>query len=233
MGVRDGYLAIAGIAYAGIGAWTGQPALDIVRERWAEVHHRDPEELRFDLQGQNSLRPWRQPVVEPSQERAASRWRTFDATAVTILHREVEALYTNGTGRRRRGGDEREADDGHRLDPDRSRARAAANGDDLVSHLYDIAHARAGDKGDTSIIVVAPYEIADFDRVGEALDSDAVAAASGSSGRQRDDRPSPTLGAFTVVIRERLDGGVTRSRSDDPHGKSLSGHILEMSTNDR
>lgn len=97
VGVRDGYLAIAGIAYAGIGALArGQLALNIVRERWAEVHHRDPEELRFDLQGHNSLRPWYQPSVEPSEVRARISLRTFDAAAVTILHREVEALYTNG-----------------------------------------------------------------------------------------------------------------------------------------
>lgn len=99
-----------------------------------------------------------------------------------------------------------------------------------MSHLYDIAHARAGDKGDTSIIVVAPYDIADFDRVGDALAADAVAAHLGVPVVNVTVRPSPTLGAFTVVIRERLDGGVTRSRSVDPHGKSLSGHILEIPT---
>lgn len=97
VGVRDGYLAIASIAYAGIGALgRGQLALDIVRERWAEVHHRDPDELRCDLQGHNSLRPWYHPTVEPSEVRARMSLRTFDPVAVTTLHREVEALYTNG-----------------------------------------------------------------------------------------------------------------------------------------
>jgi hypothetical protein len=102
-----------------------------------------------------------------------------------------------------------------------------------MSHLYDIAHARAGDKGDTSIIVVAPYEAADFDRVGEALAAEIVAEHLGVPLGNVTVRASPALVAYTVVIRERLDGGVTRSRSVDPHGKSLSGHILEISTRGR
>lgn len=97
VGVRDGFLSIASIAYAGIGARArGQLALDIVRERWAEIHHRAPEELRFDLQGYNSLRPWYLPESEPTEVRARISLRTFDRRAVTLLHREVEALYTNG-----------------------------------------------------------------------------------------------------------------------------------------
>lgn len=97
-----------------------------------------------------------------------------------------------------------------------------------MSCLYAIAHARAGDKGDTSIIVVAPYNASDYDRVGDALGVEAVAAHLGVPLANVIVRPSPTLQAYTVVIRERLDGGVTRSRSVDPHGKTLSGHILEM-----
>lgn len=98
--------------------------------------------------------------------------------------------------------------------------------------LYDIAHARAGDKGDTSIIVVAPYEATDLTRVGRTLVVEAVAAHFGVPSANVTVKASPILRAYTVVIRERLDGGVTRSRAVDPHGKTLSGHILEMSAPD-
>lgn len=97
IGVRDGFLAIASIAYAGQRAQVrGQLALDIVRERWAGVRHRDAAELRCDIQGVNSLRPWYHPPGEPNEVRARVALRTFDPVAVNTLHREVEALYTNG-----------------------------------------------------------------------------------------------------------------------------------------
>lgn len=78
-----------------------------------------------------------------------------------------------------------------------------------MTTLGDLAHARAGDKGDTSILVVAPYEPDDYP--GNVTV-----------------HPVPRLGAFTVVVRDRLDGGVTRSRAADPHGKTLSGHLLDL-----
>lgn len=97
-----------------------------------------------------------------------------------------------------------------------------------MRRLDDIAHARAGDKGDTSIIVVAPYRERDFDRVGEALRPEALAPHFGVAMAQITVHAVPTLGAFTVVVQERLDGGVTRSRAADPHGKTLSGHLLDL-----
>lgn len=97
-----------------------------------------------------------------------------------------------------------------------------------MMRLAAIAHARAGDKGDTSIIVVAPYDRADFERVGEVLTVPAVARHFAVSDAQVIVRGMPGLGAYTVVVRERLDGGVTRSRATDPHGKTFSGHILDL-----
>lgn len=97
-----------------------------------------------------------------------------------------------------------------------------------MNRLDDIAHARAGDKGDTSIIVVAPFREGDYDRVGAALVPEALARHFGVTVDQIAVHAVPTLRAFTVVVRERLDGGVTRSRAADPHGKTLSGHLLDL-----
>ncbi|MDF2993740.1 MAG: hypothetical protein K0S37_4254 [Microbacterium sp.] len=97
-----------------------------------------------------------------------------------------------------------------------------------MTTLGDLAHARAGDKGDTSILVVAPYEPDDYGRVDDALHAERVAAHFGVDSGNVTIHPVPRLGAFTVVVRDRLDGGVTRSRAADPHGKTLSGHLLDL-----
>jgi hypothetical protein len=97
-----------------------------------------------------------------------------------------------------------------------------------VSTLGDLAHARAGDKGDTSILVIAPYAAADYPRVDAALQPARVAVHFGVPVERVTVHPVPALHAFTVVVHGRLDGGVTRSRAADPHGKTLSGHLLDL-----
>ena len=97
-----------------------------------------------------------------------------------------------------------------------------------MTTLGALAHARAGDKGDTSILVVAPFMVEDFVRVDAALQHDRVAGHFGVAPAAVTIHAVPGLGAFTVVVRGRLDGGVTRSRSADPHGKTLSGHLLDL-----
>lgn len=97
--------------------------------------------------------------------------------------------------------------------------------------LGDIAHARAGDKGDSSILFLAPYEAADFESMcGEVTPVRLarhfhVADASTITIRRLNE-----LRALSIVIPHRLDGGVTRSASADPHGKTLSAHLLELPT---
>lgn len=101
-----------------------------------------------------------------------------------------------------------------------------------MTRLVEIAHARAGDKGDTSIIVVAPYEERDYERVHRNLRVSDLARHFGVAEGNVSVHPIESLRAFTIVIRERLDGGVTRSRAADPHGKTLSGHLLELQIRD-
>ncbi len=95
--------------------------------------------------------------------------------------------------------------------------------------LRDLAHARAGDKGDISNISVIAHDIADFDWIRQHVTEAAVAAhfaalLTGLVTRYE----LPQLGALNFVMQGALGGGVTRSLALDAHGKSLSSSLLEM-----
>lgn len=97
-----------------------------------------------------------------------------------------------------------------------------------TARLWDVAHARAGDKGDSAILVVRPYEPSDLPSLVEALRVDAIAAHFGTDAAHVSVTPVPGLAAVTIVVRNILAGGVTRSPRVDPHGKTLSGHLLDL-----
>ena len=95
--------------------------------------------------------------------------------------------------------------------------------------LYDLAHCRAGDKGNTSTLSVIAYRADDYPRLLAALSVDAVAAhlrdiVQGEIRRYE----LPKLGALQFVCDRSLNGGVTTSLALDAHGKSLSFALLEM-----
>lgn len=94
--------------------------------------------------------------------------------------------------------------------------------------LVDLAHARAGDKGDQSIMMLAPYDPADFARLSAAVTAERIAEHFGVPAAQVRVTPAAALSAFTIVVERRLDGGVTRSRTVDPHGKTLASHLLDL-----
>lgn len=99
--------------------------------------------------------------------------------------------------------------------------------------LHQLAHCRAGDKGEDSLLTVIPYMSDDFERLQRALTPPAIAdhfavPAAGSVTVT----PLPLIGAFVVAIRGILDGGVTRATGADPHGKTLSAHMLDFSLAD-
>lgn len=97
-----------------------------------------------------------------------------------------------------------------------------------MTTLATFAHARAGDKGDTSIIMVAPFEPSEYPRLVAELTEPVVATHFGVAEERVSVRLLEHLGAVTLVIRGRLEGGVTRSPTADPHGKTLSGHLLDL-----
>jgi hypothetical protein len=81
-----------------------------------------------------------------------------------------------------------------------------------MTRLYEIAHGRAGDKGDTSNISVIAFDAA-FAHI-----------ARGPIRRYE----LPRLRALNFVIEGALGGGVTRSLAQDAHGKSLSSLMMSI-----
>jgi hypothetical protein len=96
-------------------------------------------------------------------------------------------------------------------------------------HLREIAHARAGDKGDTSNIGVIAYRPEYYRILVEQVTVERVRLHFGSLVRGPVTRYElPNVDAINLVLEQSLGGGVTRSLSLDPHGKSYSALILTM-----
>jgi hypothetical protein len=99
----------------------------------------------------------------------------------------------------------------------------------MSRRLYDIAHCRAGDKGNTSILSVIAYRGSDYPLLVERVTVDAVARhmrgiVNGEIRRYE----LPKLAALQFVCEHALSGGVTTSPALDAHGKSLSYALLEL-----
>lgn len=98
-----------------------------------------------------------------------------------------------------------------------------------MTRVHDLAHARAGDKGDTSNIVVVAYDATGWERLRRDLTTDVVARAFAPVARGPVTRYDlPRLHALNFVIEHALGGGVARSLSIDPHGKALSALMLTI-----
>ncbi|GAB3676274.1 AtuA-related protein [Saccharopolyspora tripterygii] len=95
--------------------------------------------------------------------------------------------------------------------------------------LHEIAHCRAGDKGDTSILSVFPLDDADYDRLRRELTADRVRAHLADQVRGEVlCCELPLLKALQFTCHRALDGGVTTSLSLDAHGKTLSSRLLAL-----
>ena len=95
--------------------------------------------------------------------------------------------------------------------------------------LYDLAHCRAGDKGNTSILSLVAYRPEDYPLLAQRVTIDAVARHLRGIVQGAVRRYELTqLGALQFVCEHALAGGVTTSLALDPHGKSLSFALLEM-----
>ncbi|MGE3272576.1 MAG: hypothetical protein AB7P40_27790 [Chloroflexota bacterium] len=95
--------------------------------------------------------------------------------------------------------------------------------------LREIAHARSGDKGDTSNIGVIAYDEADYPILHAQVTAARVQAIYGDLVRGDIRRfELPNIGALNFVLMRALAGGVTTSLALDPHGKTRSSLILEL-----
>ena len=100
--------------------------------------------------------------------------------------------------------------------------------------LRELAHARTGDKGDTSQISVIAYDEGDYAYLAEHVTAERVRAHFSAIVRGDVVRYElPGLGALNFVMDRALAGGVTRSLALDAHGKCLSSLLLELEIPDR
>ena len=95
--------------------------------------------------------------------------------------------------------------------------------------LREIAHARAGDKGDTSNIAVIAYDERDYPLLERHVTAERMREHLAGIVRGEATRYElPLVGALNFVLRSALGGGVTRSLALDAHGKSLSSAVLDL-----
>ncbi len=100
--------------------------------------------------------------------------------------------------------------------------------------LRDIAHARAGDKGNISNISVIAYEPKDYPLLEKHVTVDRVKQHFAGLVHGDVQRYAlPMIGALNFVMHNALAGGVTRSLALDAHGKTLSSAILSLEIPER
>ena len=95
--------------------------------------------------------------------------------------------------------------------------------------LKDVAHSRAGDKGNTLILSLIPYNEADYKMLclkatSEKIKKHLEGIVNGEIVRYE----LPNIFSLLFVCNNALSGGVTTSLALDTHGKSLSFALLEM-----
>lgn len=99
----------------------------------------------------------------------------------------------------------------------------------MGTDVRELAHARAGDKGNTSNVGVfaddaESYRVLDEQLTAERVESELAEIVDGSVTRYE----IPTIDAFNFVLEDALAGGVTTSLRMDAHGKSLSYAVLDI-----
>ena len=95
--------------------------------------------------------------------------------------------------------------------------------------LRDIAHARAGDKGNRSNVSVFAFDPAHYDALrdqltAERLKREFAALLTGPVVRYE----LPALAGLNFVLDDALEGGVNESLNLDGHGKSWSSLVLGL-----
>ncbi len=95
--------------------------------------------------------------------------------------------------------------------------------------LYEIAHSRAGDKGNISTLSLIPFNEHDYEWLCQEVTSEKVKShlkdiVLGDILRYE----MPNISSLLFVCYDALMGVVTTSLAMDTHGKALSYALLEM-----
>jgi hypothetical protein len=95
--------------------------------------------------------------------------------------------------------------------------------------LSQIAHARSGDKGDTSNIGIIAYHERHYPILAREVTADRVEEFFGDYVKGGVERYElPNLGALNFLLHEALGGGGTLSLRIDAQGKTLGAALLRM-----
>jgi len=95
--------------------------------------------------------------------------------------------------------------------------------------LYELAHARAGDKGEITNIALFPYRDDDYQLLRDQVTAEAVRDHFGGSVKGAVLRYEiESLKGLNFVLYGTRSGGVSSALDLDAHGKSLSFALLEL-----
>ncbi len=95
--------------------------------------------------------------------------------------------------------------------------------------LYDIAHSRAGDKGNTLTLSLIPYNEKDYGLLCEKVTAEKVKNHLSEIVKGEVTRYElPNISSLLFVCQLALSTGVTTSWVIDAHGKTLSYALLEL-----
>lgn len=95
--------------------------------------------------------------------------------------------------------------------------------------LYDIAHSRAGDKGNTLTLSLIPYNENDYKLLCEKVTAEKVKQHLNEIVKGEVIRYElPNIASLLFVCQQALSTGVTTSWVIDAHGKTLSYALLEL-----
>ena len=99
----------------------------------------------------------------------------------------------------------------------------------VTAPLHQVAHGRAGDKGNRINVSLIPYDAALYPTLAEQVTTDRVLALFRHRGATRVTRYElPRLHMFNFVIDDVLEGGVNTALNLDGHGKSHSFLLLTL-----
>lgn len=95
--------------------------------------------------------------------------------------------------------------------------------------LREIAHSRAGDKGNINNVGLFAYKMEDYPILVSQVTADRVKALYDGTVKGKVERfELPEIGALNFVLYDSLGGGVSRTLGLDTYGKALSSAILSL-----